>query len=119
MASLCPQLAVLNEVYLELFLGGGIVLAGMVVGFFLFRWLKKRFDPRLGPSEQDGGGGGWTMEQAEDMHESGQISDEEFSVLRRAILGLVGKEEEKHSETPPSDDTIKDSRNEKGSDGSC
>lgn len=89
----------------------------MVAGFFLIRWLKKRFDPRLRPSEDHFGGGGWTMEQAEDMHESGRISDEEFSVLRRAILGLGGKEDEKNSESPADDDRISGSSQTKNPDG--
>lgn len=98
------------DVYGELFIAGGVMIALLVVGYLAIRWMKKHLDPRLNVSDGLDSSAGWTMEEAERMHESGRLSDEEFSVLRKSILGLSPKPEEKDSESGDDDDRIQGSQ---------
>jgi hypothetical protein len=95
----------------EIFAIGFAMIGLMLLGFLVLRWLRRRahepFDD-LPP-------GGMTIEQVEQMHERGLISDEEFSAMRRIILGLKGPEE-KGSFSPGNDDIIKDQSTLRGDD---
>lgn len=55
----------------------------LTVLVYLARRYRKRVWTRKEPPA-----GGLTIEKAEEMYHSGQISREEFSVLRRSTLGL-------------------------------
>lgn len=84
---------------LVLALGIGIVLARR-------RYLKCR------APDSEAEDAGFAIEQVESLHESGQISDEEFRTLRKAALGLDGgtakKDNSPLSEMPATDDDNSD-----------
>lgn len=64
----------------------GILLAILIVAFVIVRIIQKKLDPRR--QDDTSSGGMMTMEQLDAMHEAGHISDDEFSRMRRVILGL-------------------------------
>lgn len=78
---------------------GALMAAAVVLGVFVFwarRWML--FARRV---PQDQTGKGFTIENLEALHRNGQISDEEFSRLRRAALGL-GEAGDKSNTCPSS-----------------
>lgn len=84
---------------LVLALGIGIILA------------KRRYLKSRGP-DSEAEGPGFAIEQVESLHDSGQISDQEFRILRNAALGLddgtVKKDNSALSEMPATDDENSD-----------
>ena len=64
----------------------GAVLGAVVVLAIALLVLRRKFRPGGGVRDEESAGFG--MEQLESMLESGQISLEEFRVLRRLALGL-------------------------------
>lgn len=77
-----------------------LLAAGAVLGLARKRWLA---------SIRGGGGSagsGFSIERLEELHEQGQISDEEFERLRREVLGLTaaGNRPPSGSSPPPADD---------------
>lgn len=78
-AQVDPGLALFRSVIVPLL---GLVVA-IVVGWFAVaavrRWMR--------PSDSDSGG--FTLEQLRRMHRSGEMSDEEFTRAREAIIGRV------------------------------
>lgn len=76
----------------------GAVLTGLVlalgIGVVLAR--RKYLESRALGSEREGTG--FAMDKIESLHEGGQISDEEFRILRNVALGLDnGVEKEDNS----------------------
>lgn len=92
-----------------------VALIGLLVlGFFLARWLKTRYDTSRDASAEPAG---MSLQQMEKLHERGLISDEEFQRMRRVALGLdAGREK---PSTPDGPDGIMsrcvDVRNQSGS----
>jgi len=91
---------------------GVVFLALLVLAGWVFLRIQKRWDPRRqGSSSSDEA---LTIEQIEALRRAGQISDEEFAVLRRAVLkrriDLSGKfdPEESQSKSSCSDSKIVD-----------
>ena len=56
-----------------------------VAAFIVILKLKKKFDPRVKTPDSSEG---MNMEALEKIHDSGMITDEEFTKMRRALLGL-------------------------------
>ena len=77
----------------------GIFVLVMVLGFVVVVMLRRKMLADDGASES---GLAMTIEQVEQMHDKGMISDEEFATMRRGILG-IGAPEEK---SPESEDEI-------------
>ena len=59
----------------------GVLALGMIVIYAKKRYLQSR-------REEDAASGGLTIEELEQMRQSGKISTEEFSLLRKRALGL-------------------------------
>ncbi len=73
-------------------------------------WFHRKWDPRQQQgADQDGK---LTIEQIESMHQTGQISDEEFTAMRRVAMGLDSTAE-KNSESSCGGGRIVDSENGK------
>ena len=70
----------------SLIIYGYVIIAAMAVLFVVLIWVRKRFhtDVRQGARGEPG----FSVDGLEALHRGGQISDEEFSRLRRAALGL-------------------------------
>lgn len=85
----------------------GIVLA-LGIGIVLARRRYLKFRGPVSKAE----GKGFAIEQVESLHESGQISDEEFRTLRKTALGLddmvVKKDNSPLSKMPATDDENSD-----------
>ena len=70
----------------DILFAGAILLAIMILSAFLVRWLHRKVDPRRKhEAKQDGK---FTIEQIESLHQTGQISDEEFATMRRVVMKL-------------------------------
>jgi FtsZ-interacting cell division protein ZipA len=76
----------LSENAIQIVFACGAVLAAAIIMVVLAMWAKRRAlaSFKSDPRSQDG----LDVEKLRDMHRSGLISDEEFSALRRAALGL-------------------------------
>ncbi len=89
-------LSVRGDAQREILVAGAIFLAVLILAVFLVYWLRRKWDPRRGQgADQDGK---LTIEQIESMHQTGQISDEEFTAMRRVAMGLDSTAE-KNSES--------------------
>jgi uncharacterized membrane protein len=91
---------------------GSLILAAVLGVAALVLWfIKKR---SVTPRGQDGPAvsGGFTVEHLESLHRAGQISDEEFSRLRRQVLGLAARADSppSRSSSPPADDDGKSNK---------
>jgi hypothetical protein len=73
---------------------GAIFLLALLAAVWVARWVQRRWDPRHRREKESGPP--LDIEGIEEMHRSGQISDEEFQALRRTLLGL-GSAPEKES----------------------
>ncbi|MCD6303893.1 MAG: hypothetical protein J7M21_02905 [Planctomycetes bacterium] len=93
-----------------------LVLAGAV----FIRWVRRRFHPSAGSSGGSSSGGVFSIESLETMLGRGEISREEFRVLRRAALGLPVKDEKTPSSVSSgpagADDEVDDGGQEAASD---
>ena len=91
---------------ISLILAAFLGVAALVLWFVKKRWTI--------PRRQDGSpiSGGFTVERLESLHRAGQISDEEFSRLRRQVLGLAGSGNSppSRSSSPPADDDGKSNK---------
>ena len=65
-------------------IGGLLVLAMVLVGGVLLPWLRRRWRP----SRDGRSAAGFSIDRLEAMRRDGEISDEEFRVLRRSAMGL-------------------------------
>lgn len=72
-----------------------------VVAFIIVLKLKKVFHigAKSSPPAE-----AMSMDDLERIHDAGMISADEFSKMRRALLGLPPKEQEISKKVPPSDD---------------
>jgi hypothetical protein len=98
--------------------GGVLILVLVIGGSVVVPWLRRRFHPS-GRARQGAGGAGFTMDRLEAMRRGGEISEEEFRVLRRSALGLdrgAGKTQDSASSRPTGRD---DDEGTVGADGSC
>lgn len=81
----------------------GIICIALVVvwvaAFIIIMKVRKAF--RIGVKGSDSSEG-MTIEGLEKIHGAGMISDEEFSRMRRAMLGLPAENAEKGKKNPPS-----------------
>lgn len=68
-----PQAAVIPWLILLV----GFTVAGGVVIMFVRRWLR---------DEKGGGGTGFTLQDLRDLHASGELSEEEFTRARTAMI---------------------------------
>ena len=71
----------------HLAIGGLLILAMVVGGSVLIPWLRRQFHPS-GRTRDETLDRGFTIGRLEAMRREGEISDEEFRVLRRSALGL-------------------------------
>lgn len=83
----------------------GTVLALAALGLYVaILWLRRKF----GRPTDTSSGAGFSIDELEAMHKSGQISDAEFRRLRSRALKLAGgsgqQQESELSEPPASDD---------------
>ncbi|MCK5113242.1 MAG: SHOCT domain-containing protein [Phycisphaerae bacterium] len=85
--------------FTELAIWAGIFVLVMVLGFVVVVLLRKKM---LADDRASESGFAMTIEQVEQMHDKGMISDEEFAAMRRGILG-IGAPEKK---SPESEDEI-------------
>ncbi len=86
----------------HLAIGGLLILAMVVGGSVLAPWLRRRLHPSSRMRDETLGRG-FTIERLEAMRRDGEISDEEFRVLRRSALGLdagAGKTHNSASSSP-------------------
>lgn len=88
-----------------------IFMSVLIAAFVVLYQIRKRTDPRRQGLDDYGG---LTMEALESMYDAGMISQEEFSELRRALLGIPG---EKKAVTSDSDSDILDNSDENGKKG--
>ncbi len=103
-------LSVRGDAQREILVAGAILLAVLILGGVLVYWFHRKWDPRRqGGADQDGK---LTIEQIESMHQTGQISDEEFTAMRRVAMGLDSTAE-KNSESSCRGGRIVDSENGK------
>ena len=103
-------LSVRGDAQREILVAGAIFLAVLILAVFLVYWFHRKWDPRRGQgADQDGK---LTIEQIESMHQTGQISDEEFTAMRRVAMGLDSTAE-KNSESSCRGGRIVDSENGK------
>ena len=79
----------LSENAIRIAIACGAVVAAAILMLVLAMWAKKRAlaSFKSDPRSQDG----LDVEKLREMHKSGLISDEEFSSLRRAALGLKAR----------------------------
>lgn len=81
----------------------GLVLIVLLLGAWpVLLWLRRRALIR----EYGDRPGGFSMEDLEELRRTGRISDEEFSRIRRSLLGLppASPETDGDSSAPPSGD---------------
>ncbi|MBN1943197.1 MAG: hypothetical protein JW849_07880 [Phycisphaerae bacterium] len=90
----------------EILWAGGILIAVLIAAGFVLGWIRKRWGTRRAGG---GLGGEMTMDQIEALHQGGQISDEEFSALRRGLMKKAFLEKESGSKLSRSDSIIDDS----------
>ena len=101
-------LSVRGDAQREILVAGAIFLVVLILGGFLVCWLHRKWDPRRRQgADQDGK---LTIEQIESMHKTGQISDEEFTAMRRVVMGLDSTAE-KNSESSCEGGRMADSEN--------
>jgi len=111
-------LAAADDLAWHLAVGGVLILALVIGGSVLVPWLRRRFHPS-GRAGRGAPGAGFRIERLEAMRRDGEISEEEFRVLRRSALGLdrgVGKTQDSASSRPTGRD---DDEGTVGADGSC
>ncbi len=63
-------------------LGAGALAVGLIGLSWISRWLKRRFQQP--PTALTGSG--WTLEEVERLHKSGQLTDEQHERLREEIV---------------------------------
>lgn len=102
-------LLALSDGYQRLFLGGALVLAGALGLGVVLAWVRRQAGKRL----QNELSKGFTIDDLERMRASGQISEQEFRLLRktamRANLGGDGKNGESSLRPQaPRDDEARD-----------
>jgi len=105
----CALFAAAGRIGELLIWAGVMILALMLLGSAIL-WLRGRLFAHPARGEGDGG---FTINQLEDLHRSGQLSEAEFRRLRRASLGLgIPKAQKNNSSSSPPcpDDDGKDSR---------
>ena len=78
----------------------GVFIAVLIAAFIVLYQVRKKTDPRRKGSDDYSG---LTMESIDNMYDAGMISREEFTSLRRALLGLPG---EKKTVTSDNDSDI-------------
>jgi len=81
-----------------------LILVIIVIGAVVIPWIKRRY---AGGGEVSGPEQGFSIEHLQRMHDSGEISREEFRRLRRAALGLeaeTAKTDNSPSSWPSADD---------------
>jgi uncharacterized membrane protein len=85
---------------------GGVLIAVLITAGGIVLHIRKHWDPRHSGHHT---GGNLTLEQIEEMHRAGRISDEEFSVMRRRLLKIPPAKEESKSNLSRSDSIMDDS----------
>ena len=81
-----PLLAAASDNWLSLALWGAMIIVAIVVLGLGMLWARKYAARSMkGGADAEGE---LTIERLEEMYQSGQITREEFSVLRRSALGL-------------------------------
>ena len=72
----------------QLILAIGVLVLGSVVLIWVLARLKRYLQvPSVPPS-----GSGWTLEQVERLHESGQLTDKQYKRLREEVAKGLKKE---------------------------
>ena len=71
--------------FVEFCIRGGVLALVLVLVFIAVVLLRKKFLANKGLAESENA---LTIEQIEEMHTKGMISDEEFAVMRRVVLGI-------------------------------
>jgi hypothetical protein len=100
---------------LQILMYCAIFIGLMMLGYFVLRWCKARYDPRGGTTTEPAG---MSLEEMENLHEKGLISDEEFQRLRRVALGIDPARPEKSSIPDQPDDIMLHSGDETNQSGS-
>jgi hypothetical protein len=73
----------------EIIIWGGIVIAAVLLLGFVLMWVRRKYHP-AGGAARPRDEAGFTVDDLERLHASGQISREEFKRLRSVALGLGG-----------------------------
>jgi len=96
---------------------GGLLILGLIVGAtVVIPWVRRRFDPS---GQDESAKGVFAIERLEAMRGAGEITAEEFRLLRRSALGLdgiSGKGDNSASSAPPGGD---DDEGATRADGPC
>ncbi len=77
--------------YGKLFVWSLILIAVVVVGFFVVVWVKRRMqaqDPPTAPL-------GFTLADLRELHRSGKMTDEEFERARGKMVASLKRQDEK------------------------
>jgi len=97
----------------------GTILTGAVlalgIGVVLAR--RKYLESRALDSKREGAG--FAMDKIESLHEGGQISDEEFRILRNVALGLDNGVEKKDNSALSEMSASDDENDDKGEEDFC
>ena len=88
-----------------LFIAGGVIIIFLIAGLFVVRKLRQNLMENRKNTGFDGFG--LTLEQIDQMHQAGEISDEERAAMRKIVTGQkTGKENVELSD--PKVDIIKE-----------
>lgn len=68
-----------------LYITGGIIILFFIVGFFVVRKLRQNLTENRKKSDFDEFG--LTLEQIDQMHQAGEISNEERTAMRKVVTG--------------------------------
>ncbi len=90
----------------------GVILIAVVLALGIVLVLARRKYLKSRRPDGEAEGPGFAIEQVETLHDSGQIGDQEFRILRKTALGLddmvVKKDNSPLSEMPAIDDDSSD-----------
>ena len=74
-----------------LYIAGGFIILFFIAGFFIIRKLRQNLTENRKSSDFEGFG--LTLDQIDQMHQAGKISNEERTAMRKVIIGKkTGKE---------------------------